>query len=290
MSTTMKQANIRPMMQEEAEHLGKICYAAFADINAKHSFPCDFESEEQAIGFIQFMSTIPNLYCAVAEQDGVAKGSAFLWEGDTIFGVGPVTVDPRVQSGSLGRKMMEDLLSRAVEKSAFGVRLVQAAFNAQSMALYTKLGFQVREPLVVMQGNAIGKQVAGKIVRPGTESDITSANAVCTKVHGHDRVGEVYGALAQGAFQVVESDGKITGYTTGVSFFGHSVAESNDDMTAMISAAEHFTGSGFLLPSRNTELFKWCLSNGLRVVYPATLMTLGAYQEPSGAFLTSILY
>jgi hypothetical protein len=29
-----------------------------------------------------------------------------------------------------------------------------------------------------------------------------------------------------------------------------------------------FAGPGFLLPTRNAELFRWCLNNGLRVVHP----------------------
>jgi hypothetical protein len=32
------------------------------------------------------------------------------------------------------------------------------------------------------------------------------------------------------------------------------------------------------------------LTNGLRVVEPMTLMTLGLYNEPAGAYLPSILY
>jgi hypothetical protein len=31
-------------------------------------------------------------------------GSNFLWEGDAIAGVGPITVDPAAQNGSVGRR------------------------------------------------------------------------------------------------------------------------------------------------------------------------------------------
>jgi len=44
------------------------------------------------------------------------------------------------------------------------------------------------------------------------------------------------------------------------------------------------------LPTRNGELLRWCLANGLRIVQPNTLMTLGLYNEPRGAYLPSILY
>ena len=61
-------------------------------------------------------------------------------------------------------------------------------------------------------------------------------------------------------------------------------------MEALIGAAAEFVGPGFLLPTRNGELFRWCLAHGLRVVQPLTLMSMGLYNEPQGAFLPSIVY
>ena len=89
---------------------------------------------------------------------------------------------------------------------------------------------------------------------------------------------------------VVEHDGRITGYASGIGFFGHAVGETNADVQALIAAAREIADPGLLLPTRNTELFRWCLAHGLRVVQPLTLMAMGLYQEPRGAFLPSILY
>jgi hypothetical protein len=61
-------------------------------------------------------------------------------------------------------------------------------------------------------------------------------------------------------------------------------------MQALIAAAEAFQGPGILVPTRNTELFQWCLANGLRIVHPMTLMSTGLYNEPVGAFLPSVLF
>jgi hypothetical protein len=76
---------------------------------------------------------------------------------------------------------------------------------------------------------------------------------------------------------VVERHGQIAAYASVVGFWGHAVAESNADLYALLGAADEFAGSGFLLPTRNTELFRWCLNHGLRVVEPMTLMTVGLY-------------
>ncbi len=87
-----------------------------------------------------------------------------------------------------------------------------------------------------------------------------------------------------------EHGGRISGYTTMIGFFGHTVGESNEDLKALIGAAESFPGPGFLLPTRNSEMLRWWLEQGLHIVQPMTLMSLGLYNEPAGAFLPSILY
>jgi len=89
---------------------------------------------------------------------------------------------------------------------------------------------------------------------------------------------------------VVEHDGRITGYASLVGFFGHAVGESNEDLKALIGAAPAFPGPGFLLPTRNSDLLRWCLEKGLRVVQPMTLMSTGLYNEPAGVFLPSVVF
>ena len=87
----------------------------------------------------------------------------------------------------------------------------------------------------------------------------------------------------------MEHAGRITGYATSLSFFGHAVGETDDDIKALIGAAPELGQSGFLLPARS-PLFRWCLERRLRVVQLMTLMTVGLYNEPAGAYLPSILY
>ena len=89
---------------------------------------------------------------------------------------------------------------------------------------------------------------------------------------------------------VVERAGRITGYTTRIGFFGHAIGESNDDLKALIGSAPSFAGPGFLLPTRNAPLLRWCLDHGLQIVQPMSLMSCGFYNKPAGAFLPSILF
>ena len=110
------------------------------------------------------------------------------------------------------------------------------------------------------------------------------------RVHGMDRNGELSEAISAGTAVVVERHATITGYATMLAFFGHAVAEGNADLQSLIGAADSFQGPGILVPTRNAELFRWCLAQGLRVVEPMTLMSLGLYNEPAGAYLPSVAY
>jgi hypothetical protein len=141
-----------------------------------------------------------------------------------------------------------------------------------------------------MQGSTLARQIPGYTVRSATEGDLDACNQVCLRVHGHDRSGEVLDAIKQGTATAVEHGSRITGYATLIGFFGHAVGETNEDLKALIGAATEFPGPGFLVPTRNGELFRWCLEHGLRVVEPMTLMSFGLYNEPAGAFLASVLY
>jgi hypothetical protein len=181
------------------------------------------------------------------------------------------------------------VLDRAESQRFVGVRLVQAAYHTRSLSLYTKLGFEVREPLAGMQGPPMKLQIPGRSVRPARETDLERCNRLCCRVHGHDRAGELIDAIRDGTATVVEHDGRITGYATSMAFFGHAVGETDDDVKALIGAATEFGGPGILVPARS-PLFRWCLENNLRTVQLLTLMSRGLYSEPRGAFLPSILY
>ena len=231
-----------------------------------------------------------DVYSVVAEVDGRVVGSNFLWENGTIAGVGPITIDPAAQNAAVGRRLMEDVLRRAEERNIAGVRLCQAAYHNRSLSLYTKLGFDTREPLSNLQGPPIEQQIPGYAARSATEEDLDSCKELCLRVHGHHRGPELLEAIGQGSATVVEHGGRITGYTTTIGFFGHTVGESNEDLKALIGAAPSFPGPGFLLPTRNSEMLRWCLERGLRIVQPLTLMSLGLYNEPAGAFMPSVLY
>jgi GNAT superfamily N-acetyltransferase len=282
--------SVRRSKGSDAAAVGEICYRAFKAIADQHNFPPDLPSADAAIGLLTSLVNHPGVFDVTAEIDGKIVGSNFLDERNPIGGVGPITVDPALQNDGAGRALMHAVMERSAERGFVGIRLVQAAYHPRSLALYLKLGFDARELLACLQGPPIGKALPGFAVRAATADDLPACNRLCFLVHGHERGGELTDAIAQGTARVVERTGRITGYATPIAFFGHAVAETNDDLKALIAAAESLPGPGVLVPTRNGQLIRWCLDEGLRIRQTMTLMSMGLYNEPDGAWLPSVLY
>jgi len=278
----------RPGRPDDAPACGQIAFDAFAAVNEKHGFPPDFPTVDVAAGFLSSLLQRPDFYSVVAEQDGQIVGSNFLNESNPVAGVGPVTVSPACQDDGIGRKLMEDVLARADSQGCESVRLVQAGFHMRSLSLYTKLGFTVRDSMAIMSGNPLRESIPGYHVRAATENDMEACHDLHYRLQNHDRRQTLRDGITRGTAVVVEREGRLTGFATSVTGLGHAAAETTKDLIAIISEAEELPG--MLIPTRNRELFDWCLNSGLRIGLPQTLMSMGPYQEPQGAFLPSMYY
>ncbi|HJU18036.1 MAG TPA: GNAT family N-acetyltransferase [Stellaceae bacterium] len=281
---------IRPAVAGDAAECGRIIHAAFAEISDRHNFPHDFPSVELAVEVAEMLIAEPGFFGVVAVEDGRIVGSNFMDQRSPIAGIGPITVDPVRQNQGAGRRLMQAAIDHATAQKFSGIRLVQDAFHNRSLCLYTRLGFVTREPLSVLHGRLLDRRLPGYAVRPATTQDGAACERLCRRVHGFARSAEFADAVARGRATVVEHLGRVTGYATGIGFFAHAVGEANEDVKALIGAAPAFLGPGFLVPTRNHDLFAWCLDGGLRLVKQQTLMTIGLYNEPEGAYLPSILY
>jgi GNAT superfamily N-acetyltransferase len=281
---------IREAVDADWQEAGRICYEAFATLADQHGFPHDFPSVAAAAEPIRWLINHPRIFGVVAEKDGRILGSNFLDERGTISAIGPISVDPLAQDHHVGRLLMDAVLERAHARQAPGVRLLQIAYHNRSLSLYAKLGMEVRGSFAAMHGEPIRRSLPGYDVRPATLDDEYACNSLCLRVHGHARAGEVREAIEAGTARVVERLGRVTGYTTRISYFAHSVAETNDDLRALICEAADFGTPGFLVPLANNDLFRWCLAEGLRIFFVTNMMTIGLYQEPEGAYMPSVGY
>jgi predicted N-acetyltransferase YhbS len=281
---------VRDVTEADADACARIFYDAFAAIAGRHGHPVEPGSPDFTRMHVGAMLGQDGVHGLVAESDGRVVGSAWVDERSPVAGVGPVTVDPAAQDRGAGRALMATVLAREERRGAAGVRLVQTAYHARSLALYAKLGFAVREPLSVLQGTPPREAVPGHAVRPATEADVAAAAALCRDVHGFERSAELRMGIAMGTALVVEAGGEPAGYATGLGYGFHAVARTDAALRALLCAPEGYLGLGVLVPSRRAELLGWALDRGLRLVQQSTLMTIGKWREPSGAWLPSIVF
>ena len=287
-----EQDTVRTIRPEDAPACGRIIYEAFKEIAERHAFPPDFPSVEAGVQLAHHFSRHPEVYGVVVERGGRVVGSNFLDERSVIRGVGPITVEPACQQGGVGRRLMDAVLERGSE--AEGIRLVQDAFNMASYSLYTSLGFDAKEPLILMQGKPTSGPRDGYTVRPLQTEDLDACSALCTEVHGLARTGEVRDALSVLKPFAAFRGGSLRAYASAVTFWplNHAVAETEEDLQALLlgAAAAVAEPLSFLVPTRRSGFFRWCLREGFRSVKPMTLMALGRYHEPQGAFYPSVMF
>jgi predicted N-acetyltransferase YhbS len=285
-----EQITLREASSEDTEELSRILFEAFGAIHDHHRFPRDFPSIEAATGMLSPWIPHPSVWGVVAEADGRIVGSNFLDERDEIFGVGPITVDPGAQNSGVGRKLMEAVLERGA--GAPGIRLVQDGFHMRSLSLYTSLGFDVTAACVVMSGMPDGRPESVE-VRRLVEGDLEQCAALSERVHGITRTGALRDALQAFSPHVALRDGRVVAYATTLDFWpmAHGVAETPDDLKGLLLGTVASTGEplALLVPLRS-ELFPWCLAQGLRALKPMNVMALGSYQEPNGAWFPSVIY
>ena len=279
------------MTPEDAEICGRICYEAFNGIADKHNFRRDFPALEAAVDLMRMLVSRPDVFSVVAESEGRVIGSNHLAESDAIRAVGPITIDPNAQAKGAGRMLMEAVIERG--RSAPGIRLLQDSFNAASLSLYASLGFDVREPVVLIEGALKGEMPAGFEVRPIVEEDYDRCAELCRSVLGFDRINELKHTPPMPNPFVTLRDGRITAYISAPQFWAvnHGVAETDRDMQALLlGAGNQCEQLSVILPTRQAALFRWLLKNGMRVIKPMTLMSMGEYHEPRGCYLPSVGY
>jgi predicted N-acetyltransferase YhbS len=290
-TTATGEITVRPVSPDDAADCARIVFEAFGAIHDYHRFERDFPALQAAAGLMNVFIPHPMIWGIVAEIDGRVVGSNFLDERCPIRGVGPITVAPEGQNSGVGRRLMGAVIERG--KDAPGIRLLQDAFHMRSLALYESLGFDVKEPVGVVTGKPRSEPTSGVEVRPLQEGDLAGCEALCAKVHGYERTGELRDAIKAFAPFVAVRDGSVVAYASAVSFWpmNHGVAESEEDMKSLLlgAAAAIEESLAFLVPLRS-GLFRWCLEEGLRLVKPMNLMALGDYQDPRGAWFPSVLY
>lgn len=142
---------IRTLQQADAEACGRVAFEAHSTVAAAHNFPPEQPSVDFSVGLVNAKLKDPNAWGVLAEREGRILGSIFLntFPPAPVAAIGPLTVHPSAEGG-LGRQLMDAALDEARRRRLERVRLVQSPSHTRSLVLYAKLGFEVREPLLLM--------------------------------------------------------------------------------------------------------------------------------------------
>ncbi|MEA2834363.1 MAG: hypothetical protein QOG66_2565, partial [Methylobacteriaceae bacterium] len=247
---------VRPIQPEDAEQCGMIAYEAHSSVAAAHNFPSEHPSAQFSVGMIGAKTKDTNATGFLAELEGRILGSVFLntFPPAPVAAIGPMTVAPQAKGDRVGRTLMQAALDEATARKIEQVRLVQSPSHLRSLALYAKFGFDIREPLLMMQGKPTAASSGDHIARAAEQAHIAACEQLCTAIHGFARSAELRGGIDQHVASVVMHRDRIVGYSTGLGFRGHSVAETTEALKALIAGASQLPGPGFFVPVRNGEL------------------------------------
>jgi len=291
------------LIRPEPEHvpeLARICFEAFKGISDAHHFPYDIPSVEVAGMLVGAIMARPDFYGVVAvETSGAGRpeilGFNFVQTSDAVGGVGPLCVDPRRQSRGVGKLLMRHINDWSLKNHGPMMRLMQDTFNTTSLSLYTSLGYTVQEPVVLM--SVAPAAAADATVRPLTGGDLDAAGALCEAIYKVSRRNELAGMIAGGPQMGSVPQGRFVGGTMVAhlipGFFGYCVARTNGDFLDMVQQAARTSPPPLhkvFVPARNGELFRGALGRGFKTIKMMSLMTMGPYESPTGAWAPSVTY
>jgi GNAT superfamily N-acetyltransferase len=280
-----------PARAEHLTELARICYRAFNTLHERHRVDANVPSEEVGRMIIGGVLHRPDYAGTVALDNGRIVGSNFLLLADEVCGVGPITVDPAVQSRGTGRVLMQWAIDEARRRRGDRphVRLFQEAVNTASLSLYARLGFHCRDAAALMQPNMTDDDDPS--VRPMTAADLPDVERLSSRHYGYSRANDAAQLLkAQLPAFVRERDRRVVAYQI-ATLFGHAAGETGGDLLALVAQTARRVPPPMavvIVPMSQSSLFRSALSAGFRVAKVLNYMSLDAFRPMSGPALPSI--
>jgi GNAT superfamily N-acetyltransferase len=282
---------IRPAVPEDATACAATAYAAHAQVSAAHNLPSELPTLDIATRFIRSKLEHPRCRGYVAQKDGQIAGSVFVTgvEDCPAGAIGPLTVDP-THEGGVGTALMQEAIAEARRMGIVQLRLIQSPTHLRSLALYTKSGLVLREPLLVITNPVASYAVDGSGLRRATLSDEGGCAWLCRKAYGFARTAELNESIGDNTATVLERKDRIVGYACSVGFRGHAVASTVEDLMALVAKAPKSLGPGLFVPTRNGALLRWLFHQGACALWPAAIFSIGDFHEPTIPYLPSMLF
>ncbi len=284
------------VLPEQADVVGTMVYESFREIAERHNFAPGFATPQFAQLVVRLLAQTEGNESYLLVEDGRPLACSFGDERDEVVGIGPVAVAVGQQGRGLGRQVMEALVEHAERDGFRSLRLLQAAYNVQSFALYHRLGFDVRSMLALVKGRPPADEQPVDDVRDYTLADLDACDALHRDVMGYGRRNdlEIFATFAPPV--VVERDGQVAGYLTrflgGETFVMHGIARDERALRDLIIGTGGASEGDLVvqIPCGQAETLRWAMASGFRLMELGSYMVRGDYQQPLGAWIPSGFY
>lgn len=302
---------LRALTPDDREEYASMLYRSFNTWYERKGWQGDYfrcTPTEAGIFFDIYNDLTPGCSVAVFERNSSRlAGACFYHPRERHFSLGIMSVDPGFFGRGVGRTLVNGIVREAEKAGAPAIRLVGSAMNMDSLSLYSRSGFVVRQSyhdmVITVPAAGLGHQVAGRErVRPARESDVAAMAELELAVSGITRQMDYRYAIAnpRGILEALVIEGPrggITGFAISVKhaalhMIGPLVAQTEEDAIALLAQAlESYRGSGVLvvIPMEKRLLLEAFYQWGARNVETHLFQVRGQFQPFAGVNLPSFL-
>jgi GNAT superfamily N-acetyltransferase len=277
--------------REHLDEISKIAYDAFQKLSERHGFPPDFPNSQSARPVFELLVQRSDYFGLVALVDKKPVGSNFVLKSDQVAAIGPLSVEPKFQAHGIGRLLMSGLIAHVSMRKFNDIRLLADSHNVGAIALYTSLGFVVRDFVALIHTSP--SPVRDPTVRKMMPSDLPAINQLSKNHYKTSRYNEMVNSAQYGfTIYIRERDGRPTGYLL-PGLIGHSCAETTEDTIALMSEAARVVIPSFrkyLCPMSEPDLLQNSIKAGWKIEKLLTYMSLGKYEHPTSVWTPSACY
>jgi GNAT superfamily N-acetyltransferase len=220
----------------------------------------------------------------IAEQDGRMVGSAFSWCCERLWFLAELFIAPELQGQRIGQGLLSRTLAHADKRNADVRALIALAFNTTSQALYIRHGFFPRMPVYLFSATA---------PHPGATTAFDSEPLTAGHLPALAEIDRrAIGAARDKHHRFLMSDATMTGvllrdgdrpagyaYVNNLGHIGPLAVAAPAAMTGAFTCALEIAAGrnggqvSCFIPGGNEAALSAAVTRGLRIVFPAMLMS-----------------
>jgi GNAT superfamily N-acetyltransferase len=275
----------RPAREDELAAAQILTAASINDLTQRHGFGAIATARPAAFQAFSLRDDPDGLW--IAEQDGRMVGSVFGWCCERLWFLAELFIAPDLQGQGIGQGLLSRALAHADKCNADVRALIALAFNTTSQALYIRHGFFPRMPIYLFgaKREALRADTAARKLDSIalTAEHLPELSDIDRGAQGAAREKHHRFLLSDATMTgvLLHADGKPAGYAY-VNADGHigplAVADPATMADALGCALEIAAGRGTaqiscFIPGDNEAALSAAVARGLRIVFPAMLMS-----------------